>query len=165
MAKKLVVDASLATRWFLTYREDADVAEDILLAILGDEIEAHAPRVFTYEVSHALTKACSTRDPVTKEPRLSPDDADQHVHALFELPITITPATEEEASEALRMGTTFGKKHADMTYLRLAVELDAEWCTADAKVLKGGVPPEFPAQRVLLLASVQEGWSSPGYPG
>ena len=52
------------------------------------------------------------------------------------------------------MATQFSKTHADMTYLRLAEMLDARYCTGDEKLLKGGTPPGFPTNRIVLLASL-----------
>lgn len=154
MPEELVVDASVAARWFLTYRADADVAEDILLAILSGDIVGHAPRLFTYEVCGLLTKACNTRDPTTNQPRLTPEQAVRCVNQLFALPMSIGEATEEEGTAALALAVYHHKLHSDMTYLRMAEHLDSRWCTADEKILIGS-RPDFPVKRVVILATLR----------
>ena len=155
LAGKSVIDASVAAKWFLRNEEDYDVAEDILLACLADELELHAPRIFSYEVCSLLAKACGSRDPTTKTPKLTKEKAVECIQKLFSLPISITEATENEGAEAVGMAVDFSRKFYDMTYLRLAASLDCGWCTADRKVLEGGYPSHFPAHRVVLLASLR----------
>lgn len=147
MAETVVLDANVAAMWILTDEPYANVADNILVAIIAGDIEAHAPRIFTYEVSGTLTKACAGK-------RLTPATAIQFLEKLFGLPIIISPASKEEAQEALQMATQFSKTHADMTYLRLAEMLDVNFCTADEKLLIGGTPPGFPTHRIVLLASL-----------
>ena len=145
----MVIDASVAAKWFLRdpSEADTDVADDVLVAILAGEVEAHAPNFFTYEVCSALTKAC-------KMSRLAKETARRCVHELFGLPIQISEANEEEGSEALVMAVDYSKTHYDMVYLRLAQKLDCQWCTGDQKVTMA-VPPTYPTNRVLLLSSLR----------
>ena len=53
MPNRLVIDTSVAVKWFLKdpIEDDTDLADDILVALLADDLELHAPRIFTYEVS------------------------------------------------------------------------------------------------------------------
>jgi predicted nucleic acid-binding protein len=155
MSKRMVIDASVAAKWFLSDEPDYEVAEDILLASLGNELELYAPRIFSYEVCSLLAKACGSRDPTTKALRLTKERAVECVRKLFGLPISITEATENEGTEAVGMAVDFSRKFYDMTYLRLADSLDCEWCTADRKFLAGGYPSLFPAHRVVILSSLQ----------
>lgn len=76
------------------------------------------------------------------------------MHEFFQLPIQIADATEEEAVVALELAVKYSKGHYDMTYIRLAEELDCRWCTADRRVLQA-LAPGFPVQRVLDLASLR----------
>ena len=149
MSEQMVIDASVAAKWFLRdpSEADTDVADDVLVAILAGDVEAHAPRLFTYEVCSALTKAC-------KMSRLAKETARRCVHELFGLPIQISEANEEEGSQALTMAIDYSKTHYDMVYLRLAEMLDCQWCTGDHKVTMAA-PPMYPRDRILLLSSLR----------
>jgi predicted nucleic acid-binding protein len=154
MPERLVVDANVAVKWFLRDAGERDIrrADEVLLSALAGEVELHAPRIFTYEVCGALTKACAHRLTGSMTPRLSSQFAASAIHELFRLPIKIQDATEYEAVEAMTLATLYAKGHYDMTYLRLAQQLDCQWCTADEKFVRA-VPEKFPLQRVLILSS------------
>jgi predicted nucleic acid-binding protein len=156
MADLMVVDATVVAKWFLKdpLETDTDLADDILIALLAGDLELHAPRILSYEVSGLLARACLTRPPGTGAARLTKDRAVQCVHEFFGLPIQIADATEDEALESLEMSVTYSKGLYDMTYIRLAQQLDCRWCTADRKVLQA-LAPGFPAERVLLLSSLR----------
>lgn len=148
MAERLVIDASIAAKWFLDDESDVDLATDILAEFLAGDIELHAPRVFMYEVCSLLAKACGGR-------RLTKADGSQKVRDLFALAQSIELIELEETSavSSLEMSADFSKTFKDMTYLWLAEELDCQWCTADEKVLKGGSPAAFPIRRILILST------------
>lgn len=156
MSERMVIDASVAAKWFLqdAMEEDTDLADDILLAFLSDDLELHAPRVFTYEVCSLLKKACQWRLPGTNGFRLTKDQALCCVHELFGLSICHAEATEAEGCEALEMAVDYSKGHYDMTYVRLAERLDCQWCTADEKADQA-VPRAFPHNRVLHLEALR----------
>ncbi len=156
MAERMVIDASVAAKWFLEdrFETDTDAANDILIALLAGDLEVHAPRIFTYEICGLLTKACQRRVPPTNHPRLTKGGALRCAHELFNLPIHVGEATESEGCEALELAVDYSKKHYDMTYVRLAQLLDCQWCTDDRKVLDA-VPPSFPRNRILLLSALR----------
>ncbi|MEW6743090.1 MAG: type II toxin-antitoxin system VapC family toxin [Planctomycetota bacterium] len=167
-AKRMVIDACVAAKWFLGDEADADVALDVYVAFLAGELDLHAPRLFIYEFAHVLSKACLTRKRGAREFRLDWETALECVATLFalladgsakrtnEAKITMSDANKEEACEALKMAVRFSRLHGDMVYLRLAEVLDCQWCTADEKVLSGGIPPGFPEQRIVLLSSMRQ---------
>lgn len=156
MIERMVIDASVAAKWFLqdALEEDAEAADDILVAFLSGDLELHAPRVFTYEVCNVLTRACRWRLPGTSGFRLTKDHALRCAHELFGLSIRVAEATEGEACDALDMAVDYSKTHYDMTYVRLAELLDCQWCTADLKADEA-VPPTFPHNRVLHLSALR----------
>jgi predicted nucleic acid-binding protein len=45
MPDRLVIDASVVAKWFLSDEADKDAADKLLLLLLADEIEMSAPRV------------------------------------------------------------------------------------------------------------------------
>lgn len=156
MTERLVIDASVAAKWFLkdALEADVDLAEDILLALLAGDIELHAPRLISYEVCGLLAKACAHRGR-GRASRLTKEKAVVCVREFFGLPIQIAEATAEEGMEALEMAVNYAKGHYDMTYIRLADKLDSKWCTADGKILQA-VPGGFPSHRVLILSTLRQ---------
>ncbi|MBI1929226.1 type II toxin-antitoxin system VapC family toxin [Candidatus Poribacteria bacterium] len=151
---QLIVDASVAAKWFLTDEPDIDLANLILSQMVAGILHLHAPGVFPHEVRGLLTRACLTRFRRGGSPRLSIDEAVNAIQTMNEYPIQIHEETVETGPEALRMAVKYSKGHFDMTYLRLAEQLDCQWCTADEKILSG-VPKGFPAHRVLLLSALR----------
>jgi predicted nucleic acid-binding protein len=128
---QIVVDASVAAKWFLTdaSEADTDLAEEVLLAILAGDLEAHGPGIFEHEVCGLLTKAIGSG-------RLTKDVATDCATAFFEIPITAHPETEDQKLVAMELAADHSKTFYDMTYVRLANELACRWCTADRKFLK-----------------------------
>jgi predicted nucleic acid-binding protein len=147
MADRLVMDASVAAKWFLDDEHDVDLAEEILLEFLAGAIELHAPQNFTDEVCGLISRACR-RVPQ----RITKDETVDTVRRLFQLAIQITETTEQKCVNAMNMSVDFSKSFYDMLYLNLAESLDCQWCTADDKIVKSS-PSGFPMGRVLLLSS------------
>lgn len=157
MAERMVIDASVAAKWFVRddLEADVDLANRLLAALLDDAIEMYAPGIFVYEVCGLLTKACLRLDPQTRAPRLTKRDAAEGIRSLFNLPIQHSPASPLEGVDALELAVNSSKTYYDMTYLRLARLLDCHWCTADEKVTRA-VPATFPSDRVLLLSTLRD---------
>lgn len=156
MTKRMVVDASVAAKWFLrdALEDDIDIADDILLALLVGDLELHVPRLFIYEFCSLLKKACASRPKGSTSFRLTLEAALKGVGEVFNLPIRFAEASEVESREALEMAVKFSKSHYDMTYVRLAESLDCQWCTADLKSQKA-VPADFPHDRILQLSTMR----------
>lgn len=156
MADRMVVDASVAAKWFLKDEEEpeVDVADNLLAALLADELELHAPETLRYEMCGLLTRAC--RQPVgsTGLKRLAKTDALAYVRDFFALPLQFHRADSEREAEAVELGVDHGKSYYDMTYVRLARELDCQCCFSDQKAI-GGVSPEFPRAHVVTLSELR----------
>lgn len=155
MANPIVLDASVAAKWFLkdeleSYIEQAD---DLLLRLLADDIDLYAPRVIHYEVCHLLGKATRQPNPNTGAFRLSKEKAIQSAREFLALPLYIIDTTEQEYVWALETAIDYRRGHADMTYIALAERLDCQWCTADDNVLEG-VSATFPSSQVVLLSAL-----------
>jgi len=156
MSERMVIDASVAAKWFLqdVMEADIDLADEILVAFLSGDLELHAPRIFTYEVCGLLTKACRRRLLGANGFRVTKEQALRCAHELFSLSIHVAEATEAEGCEALGMAVDYSKKHYDMTYVRLAQHLDCQWCTAD-ETADESVPPAFPRNHILHLQALR----------
>lgn len=154
MPNRLVIDASVAVKWFLMDEQDADLADNLLTAILADEVEAIAPDLFRHEVCAALTRACLTRQ--GSEFRLQPEKALECINRLFEIPIAIHASTLLASRASVTLGVHHAKGYYDMTYVNLAEDQNCQWCTAEHRVLQA-LRPEFPAGRVQLLSTLRNG--------
>ncbi len=154
LPERLVIDASVAAKWFLkdAIESDVDLASDILLACLADEVELHAPQILPYEVCGLLARACGQIK--GNPPRLDKTRAVEFARAFFQIPIQISAAIEDECIAAVGMAVDYGKGSYDMTYIRLAETLNCQWCTADEQVIRV-VPSGFPLQHVLLLSTLR----------
>ena len=121
MAERMVVDSSVATKWFLrdSLESDVDLADELLKRCLAGLIQLHAPRIMAYEVCSALVKA-SRRTP----PRLSEDRVIQCEQDLFSLPVVMSDSSAAEVVEATKKAFAFSKGFYDMTYLHLAEKLE-----------------------------------------
>ncbi len=152
MAERLVVDASVAAKWFLDDEDDVDLATMILASALAEEIDLYAPKVFTYEVCALLSRAYATRE--KGSPRIESRAVLEAASDLLDVPIQYQEPVEEHLVEALKLSMQFSKTVKDMTYLYLAKKLDCSWCTADKKLL---VSPseDFPTDRILLLSTLR----------
>ncbi len=154
LPERLVIDASVAAKWFLkdARESDVDLASDILLGCLADEVELNAPQILPYEVCRLLAKACG---PVKgNPPRLDKTRAVEFARAFFQIPIQISAAIEDECIAAVEMAVDYAKGSYDMTYIQLAETLNCQWCTADERAIRG-VPSGFPLSRVLLLSTLR----------
>ena len=151
MAEPMVIDSSVAAKWFLEDESDTDLAENLLLAILAGDIEGYIPRVALYEVCHLLTKACLRPSKTQPGYRITTDRAARCIREFLDLPLQKPDVTDHECLAAFEMATKYSKGHADMAFLWRAMQLDCQWCTADEKVLEA-CGPGFPIQHVLLLS-------------
>ncbi len=149
MDERLVVDASVAAKWFLVEDEqDVELARQLRRVCMAGETELHAPAVFGCEVGHLLLSASRRRPP-----RIEEDRAVEGVRELFAVPIRIHPLAEQDAEEAMRMAIRFSKTFYDMTYLVLARKLDCKLCTADERVA-GATDAGFPSDRIIVLSDL-----------
>ncbi len=57
MPDQYVVDASVASKWFLDDETAVQEATDFLVRLLADEIILHAPSLLRYEFGNILTRA------------------------------------------------------------------------------------------------------------
>ena len=55
--KQLVIDASVALKWFLAGEEDGERALDILDSFAANQVALHAPALLEFEVANGLAIA------------------------------------------------------------------------------------------------------------
>jgi predicted nucleic acid-binding protein len=156
MADRMVVDASVAAKWFLKDELESalDLADDLLAALLAGDIELHAPNTLRYEMCGLLTKAYRQSVPSTGGRRLGKADALAHVRDFFALPLRFHDPDSEKEAEAVELGIDHGKSYYDMTYVRLARDLNCQCCVADEGAIKS-VRSGFPHAHVLTLSQLR----------
>ncbi len=147
-AERLVVDASVAAKWFLEDEEGVLVAEELLSAAVAGASEMHAPELFVYEIASLLLSASRRRPP-----RLHAERGSAFVRRAFTLPVDLHAPSQDDCAEAFSMASRFSKSFYDMTYLQLAEKLDCKWCTADERAA-ASTHPDFPADRIVLLSEL-----------
>lgn len=145
MSKSLVLDASVAAKWYIK-EEDSEKAQDLLLDILGNKVSVWSPVVFWYEVGHILNMA-------ERRERIGNGDAVQAFRNLRMIPIGVIESSENEDIEALSLAIQHRKSFYDMSYLVAAMGKGWEFCTADMKIVEG-VSEDFPEAVVVSLSSL-----------
>ena len=139
----IVVDASLATKWLV---EEADHDRALqFLSLFRTEIAA--PDLLLSEVSSAIVRRANARDFTTS-------DAVERIAEWALLwgrgPIAKYRLTAHLIAEAAQIALGLGHPLADCIYLALAIDLDCDLATCDAK-FQAKALAAYP--RVKLLAA------------
>jgi predicted nucleic acid-binding protein len=144
MNPRLVVDASVATKWVVP-EEDSELAD----ALLTSKARLHAPAFVAMEVANALC---------LKMRRGELDDAKARasLEHLRKIPLAGWQG-EEPLPDTLSLAKEFDHAVYDCAYLALALRLDAVYVTADRRFWqKARAKPRF-RDRVVLLGEVAKG--------
>jgi len=120
-ATPVVVDSSVAFKWFDTSEPDADQAAELLARHAADEIAIVVPAHLCLEVTHALARRCT------------PADVARSVDALYAFELLQGPLDRWLVSEAAALASRDGLALYDAVFVALAARLDAELVTADRK--------------------------------
>ena len=117
----VVVDASVACKWFLS-EDRSDAAQDVLL-----EDELIVPELLYAEVGNVLWKRVRSHD-------LTEDDAVKVLAKLVSLPLVIADSRPLAAS-ALRIASAYDRSFYDSLYVALAVARNTVLVTADRRTV------------------------------
>ena len=137
----IVVDASLATKWFV-----AEADSDRAVAFLRDRESALCgPDILATEVCQALVAAANSRRMTGSAVHTAIDVWLDKLESC-DLPLHATglPRTRRGADLAIDLGHPL----ADCIYLALAIDLDCDLVTCDAKFRDKAVP-RYPCIRLL----------------
>ena len=116
----VVIDSSVAFKWFDATEDGAAEALDLLRAHQRDEIELVAPAHLTLEVVNVLVSR-----------KASPDELERGIRFLADTDLLIAPVEEWLVVEAARVATSEHITLYDAVFVALAAALDAELVTAD----------------------------------
>ena len=116
--RRVVVDASVAVKWFLP-----EVDSDLALQLLSGAFSLAAPDFLYIEFANVLWKRLRGGD-------ISQEDADELLVSLCTLPVGVHPSLPLFL-RAFEMACATGRTVYDSLYLALAVRDDAVLVTAD----------------------------------
>jgi predicted nucleic acid-binding protein len=144
----VVVDASVAFKWLIPDRSEADVpaAKAILAEHMEAKVRIVVPSLLFYEVGNILLYG-RVRPPAAQVEGALAD--------LFLLPLEVVSPTASDAQAASGLAAQHGITFYDATYLALAESQDCDFVTADGRLYRkvrgphAGGPSE---SRIKLLA-------------
>ena len=117
---KLVVDASVAAKWF-NLEELSDKAAYIKEAYVKGDLELAAPTHIIYEVGNSIWK----------NKQLTETEASDALAALLQLSLQLLEPTSERAKRAMKIAKSRNITFYDSIYLQAAEELNTTLLTAD----------------------------------
>lgn len=124
---KLVVDASVAAKWF-NLEELSEKAVEIKEAYIKGDLELTAPMHIIYEVGNSIWK----------NPQLTEADALDAVTALVQLDLQLLEPTTERATRAMKIARSTNITFYDAIYLQTAEELNIALVTDDQTQITAG---------------------------
>lgn len=125
----LVLDASVAAKWFLPRAEEplAEEALALLRQYAGGEIELTVPDLFWAELGNILWKAVRTR-------RIPEKAAIQALRNMLHYGLPTVSATLL-AEDALTIALSTGRTVYDAMYVALAIQRESTFVTADERLV------------------------------
>jgi predicted nucleic acid-binding protein len=124
---KLVIDASVAAKWF-NVEELSDKAANVKDAYVKGDIELVAPIHLIYEVGNSIWK----------NKQLSDNDACDAVSSIKRLDIQLIEPTVQRAQRAMELARQRETSFYDAVYLQVAEEMKIRLLTADQKQITAG---------------------------
>jgi len=124
--EKLVLDASVALKWFFPHEKNSNIARKILKGIKKEKIEIFVPQIFFFEIVNAIkTKSETTSKDVLRA-----------INKLFSLDFI----TEKANLILLKKANFYAQKYDlsiyDASYIALAKINGLPFLTADEKMAK-----------------------------
>lgn len=121
----IIVDASLAVKWFLP-EPGAETAADLLL----EQDEIGGPDMLAVEVHATLVRGAN----MVKSNRFAAETAIRRFHAMIEAgEVTLMRSLPKQIEHAANLALDLGHPLKDCLYLALAMELECELVTCDAR--------------------------------
>ncbi len=124
---KLVVDASVAAKWF-NIEELSDKAANVKDAHVKGDIDLAAP-------IHLL---CEVGNSIWRNKQLSDNDACDAISSIMRLDIQLIELTVQRAQRAMEIARQVKASFYDAVYLQVAEEMKIPLLTADQKQITAG---------------------------
>lgn len=125
---RLIVDASVATKWFVEEKTGTLKAAQILKLIRDDQIQVVVPELFLIEVGNALRRVAGER-------KITYDEAEDAWEDLLDLALP-TVADRELALIGVPLAIKHKGGAADAVYLALALREQIPVVTADERCIE-----------------------------
>ena len=120
--RPVVIDSSVAFKWFDASEPGASVAESLLREHQRDDVALLAPALLLADVVNVLV---SRRTPIA--------DVERAIGFLADVDLLIAPVDAALLTSAAQIASTEGVALYDATFIALAALLDAELVTADRR--------------------------------
>lgn len=124
--RQVVIDASVAVKWYLPAEEGEKQALAILEEYAGGNLAIITPALFPYEVANALLVAA-------RRNRITEEVCRRAVGSLFELALNTQPL-ELYWEKALKMAEDYRLSIYDAVYLALAASKNVKLVTGDRRL-------------------------------
>jgi len=129
----VVLDTSVIMKWFRAGETLAAEATALRQAYYEDQLNVVAPDLIPYELANALRYSSS----------VSQADSVSAMESLYALGIEIMPATSARIARALDPAYQHDITVYDAAFVALAEELEADFVTADEKLMRKVQPLPF----------------------
>ncbi len=145
--KTLVLDASVAAKWFLPAAGESlsSEAQDLLARFTHGRIRFFVPDLFWPELGSVLWKAAAQR-------RITPPHAEKSIALARQLGLLILPGVDL-IERALSLALESGRSVYDSMYIAAAIERSVELVTADEKLVHAA-GSRFPVRWLGALGGV-----------
>ncbi len=124
--KRVVIDASVVLKWYLSDEEHGEKALDILDGHASDHFSLHAPALLEFEVANGLTIA-------KRRARVGDNDVLKAMDGFTGLGIGLYPLSPL-FRKVLDYSDKYGISAYDAAYVALAEDLKANVVTADKRL-------------------------------
>lgn len=127
MIPKIVIDASVALKWYLDEEYSVD-ADRLSQAFLSQQIDIISPVILKLEVMNGLLSA-------TVSKRLSFNDAKKHINSFMNLELKEIPMQDEALCQNIfELAKNYKLSVYDSSYITLAKFEGCDFYTADRKL-------------------------------
>ncbi|MEW6221798.1 MAG: type II toxin-antitoxin system VapC family toxin [Candidatus Hadarchaeota archaeon] len=123
--KEVVLDASVAVKWFST-EEGTDLAVTLRDEHINGHLTIVSPDLLVYEVSNALRY----------NPNFGHADVEEAAKSIFDIDLDLVPPNEEIFEKAAARAFEFGVTIYDGCYVALSELMGLELVTGDKKLYK-----------------------------
>ena len=123
LMKDLVLDASVAVKWFVV-EEGRPKARNILKDLQLGLTKVYVPQIFFFEIANVFSFHVGIFE----------DDLNEHLETLFSLGIKSELTTKEFIATSLEAAKKFKITSYDAAYVALAQLLNVDLITADKKL-------------------------------
>lgn len=125
MPKRLVIDSSVALKWWLDDEEYVEEARFLLNEVVTGNIELVVPELWFYEIANGINTA-------VKRGRISNDTGEEFIEELQSVTATLVPVNSH-LSKTYKESAKYNHAIYDIVYMVVAESEQIPFITADKK--------------------------------